>query len=391
MFRRIFRPVYFATVTIILFIIASVLGLQRESIRVINNLEDLLPSGSELIKHDEGLYLVTDSAGTGHNSFLILEQYRGYGGNIETAIRYDSNLLLTGINILRHRETPSFLRKVERKGYIKTLEGRPYTELIDPDFDIVSGATYTSEAISYCVRNSSRHLAHEFKGYSYPEDDIRMIKFGIREISLVLLYLAALVSIYTRFRYRKLVRWITMTGGLIILGFWLAIPLTLFKVNTFLLGYWPDWHNELYWYLLVSGFVLSILISRKNIYCNWICPVGCIQDCMGAIGGARPRFSRKVNTWLRYFSRTLAWSAIILALYTRNPASLNYEIFGVALNLTGQSYLFIIAGVFLIGSLFIKRPWCRYLCPIGPLEDFLRILRPTSKKLKTAGSSNHKP
>ena len=47
---------------------------------------------------------------------------------------------------------------------------------------------------------------------------------------------------------------------------------------------------------------------------------------------------------------------------------------GVALSLTGTTYLFVLTGLFIMASVFIKRPWCTYLCPIVPLEDLLRLL-----------------
>jgi hypothetical protein len=36
-------------------------------------------------------------------------------------------------------------------------------------------------------------------------------------------------------------------------------------------------------------------------------------------------------------------------------------------------------GLFIVASVFIKRPWCTYLCPIIPLEEMLRLLSPKQK------------
>jgi polyferredoxin len=125
---------------------------------------------------------------------------------------------------------------------------------------------------------------------------------------------------------------------------------------------------------MIGGFLLSILLTRKNIYCTWICPLGGLQECLGAVGGAKPRFSRRVNGIMKWVQRGVALLAILLALYFRNPVKLNYEIFGVALSFTGATYLFIMTGLFIMASVFIKRPWCTYLCPAVPLEDMLRLL-----------------
>ena len=118
-----------------------------------------------------------------------------------------------------------------------------------------------------------------------------------------------------------------------------------------------------------------VIATRKNVYCNWICPVGCMQDIIGLAGDARPRFSKAVNSICRWLARILAWIAVVLALYFRNPVKFNYEIFGVAVNLTGATYIFILTGIFFIASVFIKRPWCNYLCPITPIYDILKLIR----------------
>ncbi len=163
------------------------------------------------------------------------------------------------------------------------------------------------------------------------------------------------------------------------IGFWFAVPLSLSRINIFLMGYWPDWHTQLYWYILVFGFILTLIATRKNIYCTWICPVGCIQEGLGLIGAAKPRFSKRVNTILKWASRTIAWLAIVAALYFRNPVKINYEIFGVSTSLTGATYLFAFTCFFFIASLFIKRPWCKYLCPIKPVSDFIAFIIPKKK------------
>jgi polyferredoxin len=35
----------------------------------------------------------------------------------------------------------------------------------------------------------------------------------------------------------------------------------------------------------------------------------------------------------------------------------------------------VLLGVVLIAALFIRRPWCSYLCPLRPVTDFIRLVR----------------
>ncbi len=55
-------------------------------------------------------------------------------------------------------------------------------------------------------------------------------------------------------------------------------------------------------------------------------------------------------------------------------------LFGTLFELLGSSIQFAALGLVLIAALFIKRPWCNYLCPIRPVVDLIRLLRNTVKE-----------
>ena len=116
-------------------------------------------------------------------------------------------------------------------------------------------------------------------------------------------------------------------------------------------------------------------VDNKNPYCEWFCPFGAAQECLGAIGGAKPRSAGRFKRLLVWIQRGLAWLAIVLALLFRNPGLTSYEIFGTLFDLIGSVWQFALLGIILIASLFIRRPWCKYFCPIGPVTDFYRTLR----------------
>ena len=71
----------------------------------------------------------------------------------------------------------------------------------------------------------------------------------------------------------------------------------------------------------------------------------------------------------------MTWAAIVIALLLRNPGLTSYEIFGTLFSLTGSMMQFILLGIVLIAALFIRRPWCAYLCPLGPVTDLYRSFR----------------
>jgi polyferredoxin len=166
-----------------------------------------------------------------------------------------------------------------------------------------------------------------------------------------------------------------MLTGLFLLGFVYNQPLTLSRINQFLLGYWPEWQTNIYWYLLLGGILFVFTVDNKNPYCEWFCPFGADQECMGVIGGAKNRPIGRFRKPLQWLTRGITWAAIIIALVMRNPGVTSYEIFGTLFNLTGSNIQFILLGIILVASLFIRRPWCTYLCPLKPVTDLYRTFR----------------
>ena len=73
--------------------------------------------------------------------------------------------------------------------------------------------------------------------------------------------------------------------------------------------------------------------------------------------------------------RGLAWLAVMIAFLLRNPGVSSYEVFGTLFDFTGSTVLFVLLGIVLIASLFAKRPWCNYLCPLDPVYDIIRLIR----------------
>lgn len=365
-----------AIISLIMIVTTGVLGIRREAQEVHNYLNGILPEGSHAIALGGERFAIYAADTLSPESYLINESSPAYGGEMVMSVLVDTSGVIRDLKVARHRETPSFLEKTERKALRKSLIGKSYIDSfeIGVDVDVVSGATYTSQAIISCARQGSTSIARDQLKLKVAEPEAAKLEIGMPDIALLVLYLLAAIGIYRLKHFKKTMRWITMLGGLFILGFWFSMPLTLSKLNTFLMGYLPDWHTQLYWYILLGSFILSIVLTRKNIYCHWICPLGGLQECLGAVGGAKPRFSRRFKGIMRWVQRGVALVAILLALYFRNPVKLNYEIFGVALSFTGATYLFILTGFFIVASVFIRRPWCTYLCPIVPVEDMLRLL-----------------
>ena len=371
-------------ISVAVIIIVGVIGKQRETGNLEDNISKHLTDQLRLKNLSENVFQLNTSDGIASGSHLGLSSFQGYSGPVEIAVKVSSEGQIQEIYVISQKETPSYFKKVMGARFNERLIGKNYKDPINLDktIEAVSGATVTSLAITEATKKALYLISDEILGLSIPPAQAAKVIFGLPEISLTALYLLVLIGLTIGSKYKKVFRWISLISGLIILGFWLSIPLSLSKINSFLLGYWPDWHSNLYWYMLIFSVFGLIIINKKKYYCQWFCPFGAAQDILGLIGGA----SLKIPKWLRkgflLTQRFLVWFAIVLAFFYRTPSKLNYEIFGTFFNLTGASILFAITIVFVIASLFMKRPWCNFLCPINGLEDFLINVRKLLKKQK---------
>ncbi len=309
--------------------------------------------------------------------YVTIGEAVGYGGPLKVAVGLDLAGNVVGTTVADHVETPSFFNRVNDGGFIDQLLGKPYSDpfQLGEDLDSITGATYTSRGLAEAALQGAQHIASQQLGLKVAVPLPPAIQFGIPEITVLALFAVGYFAHRPTFKYKKQARWAMLLTGLIVLGFWYNLPLTISKINTFLLGFWPQWQTNLYWYFLLGGIIFVLTADNKNAYCAWFCPFGAAQECLGLIGGAKltgPRQYRRLFLWLQ---RGLAWAAIVIALLFRNPGITSYEVFGTLFSFTGSSILFAVLGIMLVMSLFVKRPWCNFLCPLDPVYDIIRLVR----------------
>jgi uncharacterized protein with FMN-binding domain len=319
-------------------------------------------------------------------AYVAFGQAIGYGGPLWVAVAIDPEGNILNVAVVGHRETPRWYNRTVQDGLIQRLVGKNYADefVVGSDVDNVTGATYTTRAIATAARNGARAAAEGELGLPAASaaaasagaaPEAPPVQFGVPEAALMVLFAMGYVNRRPWFKYKKQLRWVSMIVGLVLLGIVYTQPLTLSVVSRFLLGPWPEWQTNLYWYLLLGGMLLFYILENQNAYCEWFCPFGAVQECLGAVGGARPHTGGRYRLLLTWLQRVLAWIALLLALFLRNPGVTSYEIFGTFFDLEGSTLQFVVLGIVLVAALSIRRPWCRFLCPIRPVSDLIRLLR----------------
>ncbi len=354
-----------------------VLGAIRAEASLLDSVQQAMPQASRFERLNSGVYSAwTDRSEPELLGYVAIGTANGYGGPLEVAVATDLDGNIVGLHVANHKETPGWFDRVMKQDFLESLTGKSYTDRFElgDDVDSVTGATYTSRALAEAVMEGNRAAAREL-GFQVAEQESPSIRFGIPEIAVLSLFIVGYIGHRRGFKYKKQVRWGSMLAGLVVLGFIYNIPITVAYFGKLLLGYWPQWQTNLYWYFLLGGLLFVVTADNKNPYCEWFCPFGAAQECMGLLGGARVYSMRRHRNWLAWVQRSLALAAILLGVFFRNPGIASFEVFGTLFSLFGTTLQVAVLALVLIVALFVKRPWCTYLCPIHPIVEFVRLVR----------------
>ena len=138
--------------------------------------------------------------------------------------------------------------------------------------------------------------------------------------------------------------------------------------------------------LLTLGIISAVSASFGRWICGWVCPFGLIQDLLNKIPSYKFDLP-KPFVYLKYL--TLILGVILLPYFFKEhyfcmvcpTGTVEAGVYWVAVssmiaNMAGAFFLFKLAfgSMFLYGSIFIKRPFCRYVCPLGALFSLFNKL-----------------
>ena len=375
---------YLGLVALFLIVVAWFVGGLNTQADHLPYFRQLLPTAHHFQHLKGGTYAAwSDQNGTSLLAYLCIIRAKGYGGPVTMAVAVDSKGTVIGLGVVDHKDTPSYFNQIVESGLLDQLMGKSYRDsfLLNQDVDGVSGATLSGLAVVTSVRQAVKEIARQQLDLDLPDTTSRKVRFGPAEIILILLFALGILARRKFFPHTKTLRWVSLLTGLICFGFVYNNPLTISIINQLLLGFWPDWHSNLFTYLLVAGILLHFLLEGRSPYCTWICPFGAAQECLGKLMKAKPRHPRHLREFLKWLHRGLALTAILVALLLRDPGLTSYEVFGTFFQMWGSSFQFLIIALVFLMSTYVLRPWCNYICPIHPVDAYLRMMKNWIKEL----------
>lgn len=300
---------------------------------------------------------------------------RGYVGPAPVLVGMDRKGVIVRLIVLQNRETPYYMRMIERSGFFKQFTGRPVSAGWD-GVDAVSGATITSKAIVKDVSTASSLMAKKLFGIESPAPK----EAGNEALPLTALAMSLALGLLSRLRIRdSRLRWASFVVGIVILGFYLDIPLSFSHINSVLYGDLPPLSNLRLVILLTFAAITTVIWGP--VFCGHICPFGALQEILWR--AVSPNNRLRVTGALLARLGGLRWIVLFVLILLVFPFGISeaagFEpypylfdelhrlIFGGASSHSGLLRLGIWAyaiGV-LTMSMGVKRFWCRIFCPTG--------------------------
>lgn len=117
-------------------------------------------------------------------------------------------------------------------------------------------------------------------------------------------------------------------------------------------------------FMVVLGIPLLATLLFGRIYCGWVCPAGALQEIVH-YGRLAVKVPPRVDRYLKYL-KYVAFVALIAAVrMAGEPVFEGIDPFRVAFDRGGELLPTVALAAILLLSVFVYRPWCRYLCPIA--------------------------
>jgi polyferredoxin len=187
--------------------------------------------------------------------------------------------------------------------------------------------------------------------------------------SIAIILYTIIAGIFVKYIATRKFRGLFLVVALVILGFYRGGPCVISSFqNTYLmiLGEKINWQASVLFIALIP-----ITYFFGKVFCGWVCYLGAIQEFL---------FSNKVKIFqtekaqkIMKITRMFAGLALLIQL-TVTDTILWDEIgpFKTAINLYSPNLTgYILLGVVLVSSVFIYRPFCKVICPVGLIHGFV--------------------
>ena len=337
---------------------------------------DLREAHEATVQKNDTLEVTPDGAFV-VNTKPLAKDVQGYGGPVPLKIHIKDGRV-AAVEAEPNAESPDFFNRA--KELLNHWQNKSVDEALAEEVDAVSGATFSSKAI---IANMQRGLAYAKQHGQWGEDGsvgalgtsappIEGGSAGALEtsappiVALIVVLLGAVVPLFYNNRRLHLVQ---LAVNVVVLGLWTGtfVSYTLF-LRIFAGGVSLSAIGALAAPLLMLIVALIYpLAGRSGHYCANICPFGSAQELAGKLSRRKLRITPRVLKLLSVL-RNLLWGVLMALLLTGTcTAWIDYELFTAFLYSSASVWVTVLAALFLVLSVWVPRPYCRFVCPTGAL------------------------
>ena len=206
-------------------------------------------------------------------------------------------------------------------------------------------------------------------GYTYPTNQLLNQRGPLWEYMDVIVLVAALITsswMALKRRSRQGIIWISVFS-LAYFGFYRqGCICAVGSVQNVALALFNDNYSMPLSALLFFMIPLIFALLSGRVFCASVCPLGAIQELTGFKQVKMPKTIEKILTSIPFIYLGLA---LLFAATGSQFIVCRYDPFVGIFRLDAPYTMIIFGALLLIIGIFVNRPYCRYLCPYGVLQN----------------------
>ena len=310
-------------------------------------------------KSGAGSYHVTESGAIIIDTSSLTD-VTGFAGKTPLEITVSSDGKIENIKALANTETPGFFKRAS--GLLENWKGKSVDEALTLHVDAVSGATMSSDAIKENIRVGLELYNAEIANNDQVSGSVADFPWKLW-VALAVTLAACILPLIIK---NKTYHIIQLSLNVIVLGFWCGEFISYGLLVRYLSSGIALWKGIIPIMMIIAAFIYPIFGKRQH-YCSHICPLGSIQQLAGMCCKHKIIIPHNVTKILECFRRLL-WAVLMFCLWIPVIMEwMDYELFSAFLVASASDVILICGAIVVLLSLFIPRPYCRFICPTGTL------------------------
>lgn len=308
------------------------------------------------------------------NTRLLAKDVQGYGGPVALRIHIDKGGVVDNIEAEPNAETPDFFNHA--KTVMARWQGKTVDAAMAEQVDAVTGATFSSRAIIENVHRglvyAKQHAALGNASGAADSADVQADAYLAKGwtiggvAALIVVLLGAVVPLLFNNR-----RWhnVQLVLNVVVLGLWTGT----FVSYTLLMRLFSGGVSIASLGVLAAPLLTVVvamfypLAGKPGHYCAHLCPFGSAQELAGKLSRRKLHITSRLNKRLSIF-RNILWGVLMALMLTGTwTAWMDYELFTAFLYTSASAWVIVFALLFIVLSVWVPRPYCRYVCPTGYL------------------------